>query len=226
MIRRSGIRPEMLGMNENLPRARTFLRAILVACIIFAGVAFIARAADVSTPINVTLCDLVRRPLDFENKHIRIQGRARFIFEVRALVDDNCPADNQISGMIWLDFDESFYKILKYSRGWSWMDYARAVNAGELKGEGPSVAWQTASAVAPLEPDKISAFFQALKKRRGRKVDKDVLVTIVGRFDFAGGGLLVYTQDKNFTFATGFGHINGYSRRIVIESIELVKKKK
>jgi hypothetical protein len=166
----------------------------------------------------------VRRPLDFENKHIRIQGKARFFFEMEALVDDNCPADNRISGMIWLDFDESPYKILKYNRGWSWMDYVRAVDAGELKGEGPSVAWQTASVVAPLGPDKIAAFFQALKKRRGRKVDKDVFVTIVGRFDFAEGGLLVYAQDKKFTYANGFGHINGYSRRIVIESIELAKK--
>jgi|GEM_PF-3860788 hypothetical protein len=203
-----------------------YLLAILVACVVLAAVSLIARVADVPTPINVTVCDLVHRPLDFENKHIRIQGRARFAFEISALVDKTCPADNKLAGIIWLDFGDNSYEIVKYYRGWSIMDFVRASNAGELKGEGPSVAWQTASAVTPLDPAKRDAFFQVLKERPARMSDKDVVVTIIGRFDFAGGGLLIYTRDKHLLFMSGFGHINGYSGRIVVESIELIKNNK
>jgi hypothetical protein len=189
------------------------------------GIALIALAASLQTPIEATVCDLVRRPLDFANKQVRIQGRARFIFELRALVDDNCPSDGFTIGLIWLDFGDP-EKILKYFGGWNIVDYAKAWKAGQLNGENTPVAWQSASEVSPPEPGKISEFYQALKKKRGGKADKDVFVTIIGRFDFAEHGLLIYTQDRKLTFKPGFGHMGYYSRRIAIESIEFAKEKK
>jgi hypothetical protein len=210
-------------MNDNSPIARTSLSTAIGIFAILAGTALIARATDVPTPINVSVCDLVRRPLDFKNKHIRVQGKARFVFEVRALVDENCPADNRIAGMIWLDFGDPD-NILKYFSGWTTRDYFLALKAGEVKGEETSVSWQTASAISPMEPGKISEFYKAFKKKSGAKANKDVLVTIIGRFDFTEKGLLIYTQDKGLTFKPGFGHMGRYSGRIAIESIELVKK--
>jgi hypothetical protein len=210
-------------MNDKSPKTRKFLSTVIGICAILTGTALIARATDVPTPINVTVCDLVCRPLDFENKHIRVQGRARFVFEVQALVDETCPADNRIAGMIWLDFGDPD-NILKYFAGWTTSDYLLAIKAGEVKGEETSVAWQTASAISPMEPGKISKFYRAFRKKSGAKANKDVLVTIIGRFDFTEKGLLIYSQDKGLTFKPGFGHMNRYSGRIAIESIELVKK--
>ncbi len=210
-------------MNDKSPETRKFLSPVIGLCAILTGTALIARATDVRTPMDITVCDLVRRPLDFLDKRIRVQGKARFVFEVQALVDETCPADNKIAGMIWLDFGDPD-NILKYFGGWTTSDYLLAVKAGEVKGEETSVAWQTASPISPMEPRKISEFYRAFRKKSGVKAHKDVLVTIVGRFDFTEKGLLIYSQDKGLSFKPGFGHIGGYSGRIAIESIELVEK--
>jgi len=50
--------------------------------------------------------------------------------------------------------------------------------------------------------------------------DRDTpTITVVGRFDYDDSGRLIYTKAGDFMFGRGFGHLNGFTSRIVVEHI-------
>src|SRR5207249_12232344 len=98
--------------------------------------------------------------------------------------------------------------------------FVRAVKSGELQGDGPPVRWQTSTSLVPLEPKDQALLSGALGRSQGR----GVRVIITGRFDYAGGGLLIKSSKGEFSFMPAFVHLNCCSRRIVLERVEVLDK--
>ena len=62
--------------------------------------------------VEATVCDLAQRPLEFENKHVRVRGTVKAGLEYFGLSDDACPRANSTGGGIWLDFTVGEGRVL------------------------------------------------------------------------------------------------------------------
>jgi hypothetical protein len=173
-------------------------------------------AFDPADVVDVTVCDLVERPLEFTNKHVRVRGTVHDGPEFSVVIADACPSNGTTSGNIWLE-QPGYDEILMYDRGWSAQKFIQAVKSGQLKGEGPPVVWQIPVPLTPLDQKQMKAVHRVVKKNPHRGVQ----VVITGRFDFAGDGLLIKSGHAGFEFKAAFGHLNCCSQRIVLEHIEL-----
>src|SRR5213594_791244 len=163
------------------------LSEILVAALLVGAGSHSTAASELPSEIvELSVCDLVHRPLAFENKHVRVRGTVRVGLESVVLTDDACSLPGEPRADVWLDFPDQ-NEIFKYYRGWSTERFARAVKSGELQGDGPPVRWQTSTSLVPLEPKDQALLSGALGRSQGR----GVRVIITGRFDYAGGGLLI-----------------------------------
>jgi hypothetical protein len=199
-------------MNEFMMHPSKSILAILVP-VVASTVVVIGR--DPSVVADATACALIEHPLEFANRHVRVGGTVTVGYEFFGLMDEACPSDNTSSGRIWLDDRDD---LRAYSRGWSWQRFFAAIQAGQLQGDGPRVDWETPTPVTPIDQTQLKRLYRALNKRHLHQVHAKV----IGRSDYAGDGLLMKSPDGHFTLQTGFGHLNGCSGRIVLESVEVV----
>jgi hypothetical protein len=175
------------------------------------------QTTEISDPVrgvsslDVDICALNARPLDYENRRVRVSGEAVSGSESVALSNETC------SAYIWLD--ESTEKYEKFYRGWSLGQFAVAASRGQLKGEGPAVDWRVPLPVISPDKDQLAILGKGLRKTNGGPVR----AIITGRFDFAGNGLLTYSRERGYEFVPAFGHLNCCKSRIVIERVELVE---
>jgi hypothetical protein len=118
--------------------------------------------------------------------------------------------------------------IEKYEPGWSMQRYVKAVKSGDMREDGPDRTW---TVPLPLETPS-SRELEAAHVAVTKSGDRGVEVVVTGRFDFVGAahgdsilggpdGLLVKKKSGHFVFQGGFGHLNGWSQRIVLEHIEV-----
>jgi hypothetical protein len=165
--------------------------------------------------IDVTLCDLVDRPLEFANKHVRVRGKVKAGYEYSGLTDDRChPASGQVPS-VWLENipDTPVDDAETYARGWSMEQFIKATKFGELSGDGPPVTWETPSPLRALDEDQRRALTHALTP--------GARVVVIGRYDCAGDGLLVRSRDGRFSFRKAYGHLNCCPGRIVPEAVDM-----
>ena len=171
--------------------------------------------------IDVKFCDLLLRPLEFANRHIRVRG-AFADGSYNLLEDKKCflPANTNLT--IWLKLPligvlQPDDDIVAFVRGWSAGKFVRAARNGEFKGNGPQVVWQLPSPLMVLDKEH----WNAIKAILGEDKQDVTVVVVTGRFDFAGDGLLVKSKDGHFEFVGGFGHMGSWNWRIVVERIDL-----
>lgn len=119
------------------------------------------------------------------------------------------PTDSRAAGLIWLESKDD--GITRYYSGWSIDEFVKMVKTGDLDSRAANVNWIVPATVTPISEAELKTLAQSLKPRSPRKA------TVVGRFDYVGKGRLVYGRDGRTTFTIGFGHMNGFSRRIVLE---------
>jgi hypothetical protein len=169
--------------------------------------------------VEATVCDLLSRPLEFANRHVRVRA-ATSEGSVLFPVDDACSAPPSTNGSIWLELPPTV-DIAMYDRGWSAQRFIQALGAGQLKGDGPEVRWQVPATLTPLDPEQWKSVLRALDKSHGERVQ----VVITGRFDFAGDGLLVRSPRGDYSLWGGFGHMGSWPQRIVLERIEVATGK-
>ena len=165
---------------------------------------------------DTTLCDLVNRPLEFANRHVRVRGTVEVGLEYFGLSNDACSSARSTGARAWLDVageDEAF----TYARGWSMQRFVKATVSGELAGAGPPVHWQTPSKLAPLDDQQRDALRRALAASK----ETGVKVIVTGRFDYAGDGLLIRSSDGHFSLQSAYGHLNCCPARIVVEKAEV-----
>ena len=202
-------------MNRRVARVHIFLATTLV-------VVNSALALEPTDIIEVTVCDLAQRPQDFENRHVRVHDIIQTGPEFLGFTYNACPSiPNKNGNAIWLDFPGDFLtedEFHKYYRGWSLERYVQAVHSGELRGDGPSVPWQTPLPLASPDHKEMKRLSRALKRAKDRGVE----AVVTGRFDYSGSGLLVQSSGGALSFLPGFGHLNCCSGRIVVERIEVV----
>src|SRR5438034_10434201 len=170
---------------------------LIVLAVLLIGAASNSSSAGRVPPdiIEASVCDLAQRPLEFANKHVRTRGTVQEGPEYFGLSDDACPSGDGVGGGIWLDLPGQD-DISKYYRGWSTQRFIQATKSGELHGDGPAVSWQTPISLAPLDPPQRERLSRALAGSQHRAVN----VIVTGRFDYAGGGLLIMTSDGRFSF--------------------------
>jgi hypothetical protein len=166
---------------------------------------------------SVSFCQLVEHPSEYENKRVSLTAQIASGFETFALVDAACPTDKRVTGLIWLDTKDD--GVAKYYGGWSLSDFAQAVKAGDLDARAAVLDWKLPAPVASAMRPELDAVHLALGSK------KPVRALVVGRFDFVDKGRLAYGRDGRLVFSAGFGHLNGFSRRIVIERIAVVTRK-
>lgn len=164
-----------------------------------------------SEVIDTTLCDLVDRPLAFANKHVRVRGKVEAGYEYFGLVDDRCDSTSGNAPSVWLEHTP-VDDAESYARGWSMKDFIRAVTLGELTGDGPPVTWETPSPLRVLDEHQRHALTRALRP--------SARVVVIGRYDYAGDGLLVKSRDGHFSFRLAYGHLNCCPGRLVPEAVE------
>jgi len=92
-----------------------------------------------------------------------------------------------------------------------------AVKTGQLEGDGPALVWTIPVSLSPLSPNDVDVMHGAVKegKNPGRPL------VIVGRFEFAGDGLLLKSSRDTFSFMKAFGHLGCCPSRIVLEHVEI-----
>src|SRR5881397_1844962 len=171
------------------------LTDILLAGLVVGAVTNPTAALRLSSDIvEATVCDLAQHPLEFENRHVRVRGTLETGPEYFGLGDDACPSANSMGAGIWLDFQDDD-EIFKYYRGWSAQRFVQAAKLGELHGDGPAVSWQTPVPLAPLDPKQKKRLLSASDEAQHRAPS----VIITGRFDYAGGGLLVKSSKDAYS---------------------------
>src|SRR5262245_31613442 len=129
------------------------MHRILVVIGFALSIASHANALDATEAIDTTVCALVQRPLDFENKRVRVQAIIQTGPEFFGVTTEACSPDRgDWHGAIWLDYpgDDEF---ISYYRGWSTGRFIQAVHSGELGGDGPVVPWRTALSVDSPVPE-------------------------------------------------------------------------
>ncbi len=184
----------------------------LAAIMLVAAPAAAEQAA--SQPVPVSFCQLVEGASDYDNRRVALAGEIAAGFETFALVDKSCPTDNRAAGMIWLDTKGD--GVARYYVGWSIEDFMRAVKTHVLDSQAATLDWRVPIPVSAVPRAELDALDAALKR------SEVVRASVTGRFDFVSRGRLTQGADGRLDFSVGFGHLNGFSRRIVVEHIAAI----
>jgi hypothetical protein len=146
-------------------------------------------------PLTATVCEIERRPQDFDGRMVRVRARVIEGFEVFAIRDGGC-AD------IWLDYPGA-------------SGFGAMVSSGAKTPElnRPEIALKRDAAF-----DRFVASLEAEMYPRNRETicqgcfRYEVTATMTGRLDYGGKG-------------RGFGHLNSYPTRLLLQSVADVSAK-
>jgi hypothetical protein len=154
--------------------------------------------------IEVTPCDLLKQPLTFANRHVRVRATIETGPEFVVI---RCVGNADVQGCIWLD-QPTDDDTLRYARGWSSQQFVDSVRSGALEGEGPQATWQIPALLVASR-----AQFNLGKLAQARAL-------ITGRFDYYGDGVLVKSRNHRYSWQAGFGHLNACPSRLVLEAVD------
>lgn len=209
---------EGFAMSED-PRNRSHLSSFLVA----AAAAFLSVSCSTSSNTVVgagdevdalSVCEAMQNSASLRNSIVRVRGRVISGFEVFALVSDECRFDSRLSAMIWLETPSS--NDSEYADGPSLSEFARAAGEGRLGELERSRTWTLPIPVTFLRDE------QWRRMHRRSDSGRTVHATFTGRLDFAPANLLLRSPNGRLSLSGGFGHMNGYSRRLIIQRVESV----
>ena len=148
------------------------------------------------SPVDTTVCQVMADPEQYDGKFVRLRARVRSEFEVSAIVDPDADCD-----FIWLD-----------SYGGDPITMT-SITSLEPNLNRPAVTLQRNRALKKLEKSLRAEMYP--RNRGSICMDckrYDVVATLTGRIDVAQG-------------RSGFGHMNYYKVRMVLESVSSVSVK-
>ena len=182
---------------------RHFLALILVCFAVACPLA--AQVVDASA------CDILANPQSFDGKVVRIKGTVAAGFEEFAIKASGC---NQ--GAIWLAYPEG----TKAKAG------PVAVVQTQLGRNNPSPVANPNRSVVKLERNKDFKQFDSLLSTPYKSgsmclgcVRYTVTATLVGRLDGTKDTGVIRDKDGKFVGVSGFGNLNNYSARLVLQSV-------
>ncbi len=193
-------------------------RCLVVACLIFSfGLGLHAQVVDVK------VCDVVKSPASFDGKMVRIKGTVEAGFDqffIRDATDPNC--GYQVDG-IWLSYPEG----AKAKAGAAAIVVVQPARNFTGKYTPPTRTPVT------LQKDKDFKQFDSLLSQTHQKgadmclgcTRYEVTATLVGRLDGVADATLKRDAAGKIVGFGGFGNMNAYPARLVLQSVTDVTPK-
>ncbi len=179
--------------------------------------------AQAAAPVDAAVCDVVKKPQAFDGKIVRIRGTVVAGFDEFVIKDSTDPNCGYPVNAIWLDYPVG----TKGKAGPAAMLVIQPAKnfAGKL----------TTPARAPVTLDKSKEFKQfdsllAQKHEKGADMclgctRYEVTATLVGRLDSVADATLQRDASGKIVGFGGFGNMNAYPARMVLESVTDVTPK-
>jgi hypothetical protein len=190
---------------------RLFVLALLIcasACGLYAQV------------VDTTVCDILKNPVSFNGKMVRIKGTVAAGFDQFAVKDVSCAQDVDA---IWLAYPEK-------SKG-----KAGPAAIVEMQPARNFAGTVVATARTPVTLDKDAEFknfdsLLATPHDRGNGIcmgcnSNEVSATLVGRIDGVASAAITRDATGRITGLGGFGNMNAYPARLVLQSVSGVTSK-
>ena len=168
-----------------------------------------------SQTVPLSVCEVFAASSQYRNTVVAVRGRVVSGFEIFVVASDECRIEGDRSSAIWLDMPRS--EDFPYADGVGLRQFMAAVTEGRFDALAASLVWYTPEPIKFEETSGWRRLQRALA--RGRPVS----ATIIGRFEYADGPFVTRLPDGKVEFSGGFGHLNGYSRRLVIQRIDDVR---
>ena len=182
---------------------------VLTGCL--AGVAVGAQAQAV----DASVCDVINHPMKFDGKIVKVKGLVQVDFDSFLMRGDSC------TGALWLS----------YPAGTKAKSGPAAVISLQLAANATGTPGKARPALTLEKNADFSSFDLYLSTRPKTNgmclgcVKSDVQATLVGRIDGTDNAGLVRDKTGNITALDGFGNMNQYSVRMVIQSVSDVTAK-
>jgi hypothetical protein len=179
--------------------------------------------AQAAAPVDTTVCDVVKKPQAFDGKIVRIKGTVVAGFDEFVIKDSTDPNCGYPVNAIWLDYPAG----TKGKAGPAAMLVIQPAKnfAGKF----------TPMARTPVTLDKSKDFKQfdsllAQKHEKGADMclgctRYEVTATLVGRMDSVADATLERDATGKIVGFGGFGNMNAYPARLVLESVTDVTPK-
>lgn len=185
---------------------RTFLFIVLLSCL--------SIPSSLSAQImDSTVCDILANPQSFDGKIVRIKGVVIAGFEEFAIRGAGC---NQMVNAIWLAYPEG-------TKGKAGPVVSLRLQLGK---NNPANVTNVHRAPIALDKNKDFKNFDTLLSTPAKTngmclgcVKFTVTATLVGRLDGAQGTGLTRDSSGRVTGIGGFGNLNRYSARLVLQSV-------
>lgn len=184
---------------------RILLRIAVLSCLLV--------PPSLAQTVDTTVCDILSNPESFDGKIVRIKGVAIAGFEEFAIQGKGC---NQAVNAIWLEYPEG----TKGKAG------PAAFLRLQLGKNNPAVVNNVSRAPVMLDKNKDFKEFDKLLSTQARTdglclgcAKFNVTGTFVGRLDGAKNPGLSRDGSGKVIGLTGFGNLNGYSARLVLQSV-------
>jgi hypothetical protein len=180
--------------------------------LVFILVCFAIACPSVAQVVDASVCEILTNPRSFDGKIVRIRGTVVAGFEEFAIKASGC---NQ--GAIWLAYPEG----TKAKAG------PVAQVQTQLGRNNPSpVADPPNRSVVKLERNKDFKQFDSLLSTPSKSggtclgcVRYTVTATLVGRLDGTKDAGVIRNKDGKFVGVNGFGNLNNYRARLVLQSV-------
>jgi hypothetical protein len=179
----------------------------LCACLVAAAGSLSAQAVD------ATVCDILAHPKSFDGKIVRIKGTVEAGFDEFVIKDGSC---RQAVNAIWL----------AYPAGSKTKAGPAAMVELQLAKNSPGQLSEPARTPVVLDKSKDVKQFDSLLTAPSRTPGRclactrsTVTATLTGRLDGVDDPGLVKDASGTFTSIKGFGNLNRYSARLVLQSV-------
>ncbi len=196
-------------------------RCLILACIVFGfGCGVYAQSA---APVDTTVCDVVKKPQAFDGKMVRIKGTVVAGLDEFVIKDSPDPNCGYPVNAIWLAYPPG-------SKGKAGPAAMLVVQpARNFKG---AYTPPTRATVTLDKSKDFKQFDSLLAQKHEKGADMclgctryEVAATLVGRLDAVADAALKYDASGKIVGFGGFGNMNAYPARLVLQSVSDVTPK-
>jgi len=201
---------------------KRFLLAILAVLGLGIGLRAQAPAAAPAQVTDVKVCDVIAKPASFDGKMVRIKGTVFVGFDEFAIKDSTDPNCGYPVNAIWLEYPQG-------TKG-----KAGAAAILEVQPAKNFAGQYAAPTRTPVTLDKSKDFkqFDSLLAQTHQKngmclgcTRYEVTATLIGRLDTVADATLKRDASGKITGFGGFGNMNAYPARLVLQSVADVTPK-
>lgn len=171
----------------------------------------VPRPAPAPATPEMSVCELVADSTRYRNTMVTVHGLVVSGFETFAITSDECRTDNRAGALIELEFPgETDRSYADGPTGQALFVLLRRPSK-ELDSLLPWITPMPVTFVATNQWSRLDHYL----RREGHHV-----ATLTGRLDVIRGSLIQRSKDGQLEVSGGFGHQGGFSRRIVIHTVD------